>query len=341
MQSFRSLWALGVLTPALSLCSIAQNAAPTSQPVVQASQPSQTAPSASAATPSAKPNQARASVEAMPEAGDNDVRLGPGDLVDINVYGLPDMREDARVSSTGDISMPLIGTVRFGGLTASQAEWTVERALINGGYLKNPQVTVFVKEYNAEGISVFGEVQKPGVYPPLGSRRLFDVISAAGGMTPAAGNKITITRRGEAKPISITVPQDPAELASSDVQVFPGDTVQVSKAGIVYVVGAVAKPGGFVMDNREHMTVLQAVAMAQGTNPTAALNRAKLIRRSADGKRSELPVALGDILHSKSEDLDMRADDILFVPSSAGKSVARKSIESVISVATGVAIYHR
>jgi polysaccharide export outer membrane protein len=121
--------------------------------------------------------------------------------------------------------------------------------------------------------------------------------------------------------------------------VLPGDTIVVSKAGIVYVVGDVRLPGGFIMENG-NITVLKALALAQGTNPTAALNKTRLIR-TADGKRQETPLALKQVLSNKAEDLTLRSGDILFVPSSAAKSAARRSIDAIIQTATGVAIYGR
>jgi len=126
---------------------------------------------------------------------------------------------------------------------------------------------------------------------------------------------------------------------TSNPQVFPGDTVVVSKAGIVYVVGDVKQPAGIVMEN-SRMTVLQAIAMAQGTNPTAKLNSSKVIRKTPDGPK-EIPIRLKNILGAKATDLVLQPDDILFIPSSAAKSAARRSIEAVVQTATGIAIYRR
>ena len=139
-------------------------------------------------------------------------------------------------------------------------------------------------------------------------------------------------------PLSYTLSNDPTESAKSNVEVFPGDTVVVARAGIVYVVGDVHKPSGVLMDNGTNITVLQAIAMAEGTNNTAALNKAKLIRTTATG-RQELPLALKDMLESKIPDMRVQAEDIIFVPNSAAKSATRRTLEAIVQTATGVAVY--
>jgi polysaccharide export outer membrane protein len=224
------------------------------------------------------------------------------------------------------------------GLTTDLAEKLVEQKLLSGGYFNDPHVSIFEKEYQTQGVSVLGEVQKPGIYPMLGSRRLFDVISAAGGTTPKAGNQITITHRDPSQSSqSLTLAGNANDSTSNNPEVLPGDTVVVQKAGIIYVVGDVHMPGGFVMD-KPRLTVLQALAMAQGANPTAKLDGARLIRRTGD-QHQELPIALKKILASKAADVELQADDILFVPNSSAKSAMHRGLEAIVQAATGVAIY--
>ncbi len=269
------------------------------------------------------------------------LRLSGGDLVDIKVYGLPELSDTVRVSANGDMSLPLVGNVHVAGLTAEQAEKRIDKKLVDGGFLRDPHVSVFVKEYSTQGISVMGEVLRPGIYPLLGAHRLFDAISAAGGLTPKAGKVVGITRRDNpAEPVVVTMDADPAKGASSNVEVQPGDTIVVSKAGVVYVVGDVSKPGGFVMENNESLTVLQALALAQGNNSTASLNKSKVIRKTPQGL-TEIPVQLKDILQNKGPDIAMQGDDILFVPASEGKRAARRTLEAVVQMATGLAVYRR
>ena len=226
------------------------------------------------------------------------------------------------------------------GLTPEQAQAIITKKLVAGGFFTDPQVSVFAKEYATQGVSVLGEVQKPNVYPLLGSRRLFDVLSVAGGTTPKAGQVITITHRDHPRELrTVLLSNDPAKSAEANVEVFPGDTIVVSKAGIVYVVGDVHKPSGVVMENGTQMTVLQAIAMAEGTNPTAALNAARLIRKTPTGPQ-EMPLELRKILAAKSPDIHLQAEDIIFVPNSAVKGAGKRGLEAIIQAATGLAIYH-
>jgi polysaccharide export outer membrane protein len=270
-----------------------------------------------------------------------EVLIGAGDLLEVSVFGAPDFIKQIRVNSAGDISLPLIGDVKVVGLSTAAAEKVVAKRLADGGFFSDPQVSIFEKEYATQGISVLGEVLKPGIYPLLGSRSVFDAISAAGGTTPRAGNTISITHRDAPnKPETIPLSYATGDSqAGANAQVAPGDTIVVSKAGIVYVVGDVGKPGGFVMENSA-MTVLQAIAMAQGTNQNAALNSAKLIRRKSD-QPQEIPIPLKEILAAKAPDLSLQSDDIVFIPNSAGKTAMRKSMEAILQAATGVAIYRR
>ena len=267
----------------------------------------------------------------------SDLLIGRGDLLQVTVYGT-DFDRQVRVTDEGEISLPLIGNIKVGGLSIGDAEQVVGRKLASAGYFNDPQVSIFEREYATQGISVLGEVQKPGIYPLPGARNLFDAISAAGGTTEKAGNQVTITHRNHPE-VPETVPLSYAGQSSahSNIQLLPGDTVVVGRAGIVYVVGDVHKPSGIVMQN-SRMTALQAIAMAEGTNPTASLNQSKLIRKTPEG-RKEIPLPLKKILSAKAPDWNLEPDDILFVPSSTAKSATRRGLEAVVQAATGVAIY--
>src|SRR5215472_7047146 len=292
--------------------------------------PSQTGHTSNAVTNTGAGNPAAASP--------SDLVIGAGDLLEIAVFGAPDFDKLVRVTSSGDVSLPFIGSVRLAGLTTTQAEKLVEKRLSDGGYFADPQVSVFEKEYQTQGISVAGEVQKPGIYPMLGSRRLFDVISAAGGTTLKAGNQVTISHRDASQSAqTVTLAGNGSDSTRNNPEVLPGDTVVVQKAGIVYVVGDVRTPGGFVMD-KPVVTVLQALALAQGANTTAKLDAARLIRRTGD-QREDVPIALKKILSSQAPDVNLQADDILFVPNSRAKSALHRGLEAIVQAATGVAIY--
>jgi polysaccharide biosynthesis/export protein len=300
------------------------------------------APTMAAPSPAGGTSNAVKSTSAgmPPSASPSDLVIGAGDLLQIAVFGAPDFDKLVRVTSSGDVSLPFIGSVRLAGLTTTQAEKLVEKRLLDGGYFADPQVSVFEKEYQTQGISVAGEVQKPGIYPMLGSHRLFDVISAAGGTTPKAGNQVTISHRDASQPSqTLTLAGSASDSINNNPEVLPGDTVVVQKAGIVYVVGDVRTPGGFVMD-KPVVTVLQALAMAQGANTTAKLDGARLIRRTGD-RREDVPIALKKILSAQAPDVNLQADDILFVPNSRAKSALARGLEAIVQTATGVVIYSR
>jgi polysaccharide biosynthesis/export protein len=267
--------------------------------------------------------------------------IGPGDLIEFRVFGAPDMTQDLRINGAGEAMVPLVGPVKVGGLTAAEAQEAIEARLKQGGFVRNPRVSLFTKEYAMQGVTMLGEVAKPGVYPVLGQRRLYDLISLAGGMTPRAGKNVTISRRTEPdKPIHLELNNDPSKSLEQNVEIFPGDTIVVSRAGIIYVVGSVAKPSGFTMDNNDHLTVLEAIALAGGTSPAAALNGAKIIRRS-DNDIHEILTPLKPILTAKSQDVALKPGDILFVPDSKTKGAARRGLESIVQITTGLAIYRR
>jgi polysaccharide biosynthesis/export protein len=264
--------------------------------------------------------------------------IGTGDLLDVSVYGAPDFTKEVRVADSGEITLPFIGSVRVAGVTVEQAEKVVQKQLADGHYFKNPQVSIFEKEYATQGISVLGEVQKPGTYPLPGNHTLFDAVSAAGGLTPKAGNIISITHRSNPKEAqTVTLAPNLSFTPANNVPVSPGDTVLVSKAGIVYVVGDVHMPSGFVMEN-SRLTVLQAIAMAQGTNTTAKLEKAVLIRKTSAGPQ-QIPLALPKILSAKAPDISLQPEDIVFIPRSEGKAALRRSLEAMVQAATGAAIY--
>jgi polysaccharide export outer membrane protein len=269
----------------------------------------------------------------------SELHIGPGDLVEISVFGAPDFNRQVRVDSSGNVSLPLIGEVRLAGLNTSEGERLVEKKLVDGGYFNDPHVSIFEKEYQTQGVSILGEVQKPGIYPMLGPHKLLDVISTAGGTTAKAGNEITISHRDQTQPsLTLTVAGKSSDSTNNNPNVLPGDTVVVQKAGVIYVVGDVRMPGGFIVDKPE-LTVLQALAMAQGANPTAKLDGARLIRRSGE-QRQEVPIDLKKILASKAHDVSLQAEDILFVPNSTAKTVMRHGFEAIVQAATGLAIYH-
>ena len=267
------------------------------------------------------------------------LQISAGDLLEVSVFDTPDLSGKLRVDEHGNIALPLAGDLTVSQLTAEQAAHAIEAKLSRAEILKDPHVLVTVLEYSTQGVTLLGEVKQPGVYPLLGPHSLLDLISAAGGFTPEAGELVTITHRAEPNnPVAVKLGTKPGSTTrSSNVDIRPGDTIIISHAGIVYVVGDVGKPGGFLIQRNNHLTVLRAMALAQGPNKTAALNSAKLIRQTDDG-REELPVPLRKILSNKAPDRTLADGDILFIPSSAAKN-ALVTVESVLPSAASASIY--
>ena len=269
---------------------------------------------------------------------DASIRLGQGDLVEVSVYNVPELNTRARVSDSGDIDMPLVNQVHVEGLTVDEAEKVIEQRLDHGGFVRNPHVQLFVSEYTSDGTSILGEVARPGVYPVLGEQRLFNLLSAAGGLSPAAGTSITITHRAEPdKPVVVAISRNLEDHPDSNVPVYPGDTVMVRRADVIYVVGDVNRPSGFLMDNGGKLSVLQAIALAGGTTSTAKLSGVRIIRKGPQGV-AEIPVSLKKMLHAKTDDLPLQANDILFVPASARKIIGGRTAEAALQMATAVSV---
>ena len=272
------------------------------------------------------------------DQGNKSLHVGGGDLLEINVFDVPELSGKFRVSNAGSVSLPLIGELPVAENDTREIEHTIAQKLAEGGYVRTPQVSVLVIEFATQGVSVLGEVKKPGVYPALGSHRLLDYLSMAEGLTPLAGSAVDISRRGSSANQRINV-RSKGETRDNP-EIFSGDTVLVERAGVVYVVGDVVRPGGFPMDQEDRLTVLQAVALAQGVNRTAALKSAKLIRTTPQG-RIEVPINLSAMLGSKTTDVSLQDEDIVFVPTSAAKSALKRGLEAGVQAAVGVAIYGR
>ena len=262
--------------------------------------------------------------------------LGPGDELEVTVYGAPDLSGHTRVSADGNISMPLIGYVRVAGLSSSEAEATIEAQLRKNNVVNDPQVSVYAKEYTSSGISVAGEVAKPGFYSALGPHRLFDVLQAAGGTTDRAANKVVISHRDQKGATTLSISKDPAQMAVSNVELQPGDTVVVPRAGIVYVLGEVTRPGGYVLNSTGGITVLQVVAVAAGPTRIASPGKTRLLRRTENGFQ-EQKIDLKKLLRGKTHDVSVRDEDILFIPSSVFKEAMNAS--TLVGIAAGAAIY--
>jgi len=266
------------------------------------------------------------------------VKLGGGDLIEVNVYNVPELTTKARVGNSGDVYLPLIDYVHVGDLSVEEAQGLIEKRLNDGGFVRNPHVTIFVDESASQGVTVLGEVSKPGIYPDLGDHKLYEIVSEAGGFTPAASRKVSILRHNQPDAIHLNLPRNLADDLSGNVDVQPGDTIIVPRAPIIYVVGDVGRPSGLLVDNGT-LTVLQALALAGGTNRTAKLGGARIIRKGGPTGMTETQVPIKKMLEAKAPDVTLQADDILFIPVSAGKIAAARTFDAAMTAATALSIY--
>ncbi|MGC2163463.1 MAG: polysaccharide biosynthesis/export family protein [Silvibacterium sp.] len=267
--------------------------------------------------------------------------IGPGDALDVEVFDTPELSlPDARVNQNGQVNLPVLGIVDIAGLNATQAARKIEAELRAHGLMLDPHVTVSVVEYAGQGATFLGEIKAPGVYPTRGNLRLLDMIAMAGGLLPTAGKIVTIAHRDDPQhPVAIALVPNAQALGSQQNPVIqPGDTVVVGRAGIVYILGAVNKPGGFLIDNNEHISLMQALTLAGGWDKAAALSKVRLIRKVPGGHK-ELMLDLKHVLNGRQADVMVQNDDILYVPPSLGKTVAYRGLEAIITAAQTSVIY--
>jgi len=289
------------------------------------------------APPSATDSQAAALSSGHLKANST-VKLAIGDLIEVSVFAVPELATKTRISSSGDIYLPLIDYVHVTDLTVDEAQELIQKRLEDGGFVRSPHVTIFVDESAAQAITVVGEVSHPGSYPAIGERRLYDMISSAGGLTDKAGRAVTIEHRDDPEHKEVVqLSSNLAENTENNVSVQPGDTIIVSRAGIVYVVGDVARPSGFIIEDTS-ITVLKALALAGGGTKTSSLNKTRILRPSPTGIQ-EIPVPLKKILYAKAPDVPLAKGDVLFIPGSAAKGAAYRSADVIVGVSSGLALF--
>jgi polysaccharide export outer membrane protein len=287
----------------------------------------------------------------------DDYIIGVDDQVLIRIVDLPDVPDKPfRVNPAGSIDLPLLGPVHAADFTTTQLREAVAAAAAK--YISDPQISVNVVEFHSQQVSVIGAVNSPGVHSLAGPKRLLEVLSEAGGLRADAGSTIRITR--EMKWDKIPLPDarldaggqfSVAELDTDklmnagmprdNIFVRPHDVISVTKADLVYVMGNVRKAGGFSMSSRENISVLRALSLAEGPDHTASTRNARILRPAADGRPEQnIPVDVSKMLEGKAPDVPMRANDVLYIPNNAPKSIALRSAEAALQIGTGLAIYH-
>lgn len=304
-----------------------------------------------------------------------DIPIGPGDLLHVDIFDVPDLSRDVRVSQTGDITYPLLpGLIHVAGLDVFQLQSKMAQLLIENGLVSHPQVSIFVKEQNSQPISIVGAVRHPMVYQAVRPTTLLQLLAEAGGIGDDAGADVIITRPTHpipqsddpkadpdppgADPPPATPGADPPAAGpeiitvhlqdlldsgiSKDIPVQGGDVIRVPQAGIVYVIGAgISQPGGYVMQGHgQNVTILRVVALAHGLTNFAKADSSVILRTNpATGKREEIHVRIKQIEKNKVPDVPVFSNDILYIPDSAGKKALARAGESAIGIGSALAIY--
>ena len=281
--------------------------------------------------------------------------LGPEDQITVRVFAADDIPDKpAQIDNDGTVTLPMIGQVHAAGLTVEQFQANLVTAYKK--YFKDPQVTVQVNDFRSQPVSVAGNVNTPGVVQLRGNRNLMEVIAQAGGLRADAGDSVLITRSLSEGPIPVagafTDPTGKYSIAHIDIRAImsgkdpegnimikPHDVISVPRARMIYVLGSVGRPGGYVLTDNETMSITQAVALAGGWSTTAGLKGAKVLRADGGATREQIPANLKKIMDNKAPDLQLKPDDILYVPNSMGKQLGLRGIETAISVGTGIAIW--
>ena len=303
------------------------------------------------------PAASKADAEAGSSTPSGDYTFGPGDLLTVSETELDDLfnQKTFRVDNGGDVSFPLAGRIHALGLsaTALQAELNSRLARV----LKDPDAVIGIAEFHSQPIAVLGAVNYPGVHQLQGSKNLFEVISLAGGLSQDAGNTIKITRKLQwgAIPLPNAQPDSTGQFSiasvntkkimgatdpTANIPVLPDDIVSVPKCGVVYAVGFVKTPGGFLLGENDSLSALQVVSLAEGLQKTAAADKAKILRVvPGNPSRTEIPIDVKKLMAGKTADIPLQADDILFVPSSDAKSIGFRTIDAIVNAASGLAVY--
>jgi len=319
--------------------------------------------------------------------------VGRGDLIAVEVFDVPELSREVRVSQTGTIGLPLLPVrLAVSGLTEIQIQQKIAEVLEANGLVSHPQVIVSMKEKKSKPITIVGAVFHPMVYSAERQVTVLEVLAEAGGISNDAGDTVIVIRQDQS---SADLTGEPPEITPSDLVATPGaaaapaadasappnqnalnstasavppplsntitinlnellemgdsrhnivlqggDIVTVPHAGIVYVLGAVARPGGFVVANdREQLSTLKALALAGGLNATARKHQAVIIRKDAAGQQHQVIVDLGKVLKQETEDVKLQASDVLYVPQSGSRTALIRAAEIGLGIGTAVAIF--
>jgi len=310
----------------------------------------------SAGVNSASANSASANSASASGVNATNYILGPEDQITVRVFAADDIPDrPAQIANDGTVTLPMVGQVHAAGLTVDQLQAALVTAYKK--FFKDPQVTVQVNDFRSQPVAVAGNVNTPGVVQLRGNRNLMEVIGQAGGLRADAGDSVLITRdlSEGAIPVSgaFTDPTGKYSVAHIDIRsimsgkdpdgnilIKPHDVITVPRARMVYVLGNVNRPGGYVMTENETVSLTQAVALAGGWSQNAKLSGTRILRASGGAEREQIRADIKKIMENKSPDLQMRADDILYVPNSFGRELGTRGLEAAIGTGAALAVFH-
>lgn len=321
-------------------------------------------------TPQQTNDRIRSLSSSVPASTSHDYVIGRGDVLGVEVFDVPELTREVRVSQSGTIGLPLIPVrLRVAGLTEVQTQQKIAEVLEADGLVAHPDVIVSVKERRSKPITIVGAVAKPMVYQADHPVTLLEALAEAGGISSDAGDTVIVSRpvpdsfagedepsaenpaaapasaAAEPPPLNTTITVNLNELLENgdlkdNIPLQAGDVVSIPHAGIVYVLGAVGRPGGFVVSNdRMQLSALKVLALAGGMKGTAKSDKAVIIRRDSQGQQQEVPIDLKRVLDRKTEDVRLQPSDILFVPDNTAKAVLYKAAQIGLGVGTAVAIF--
>jgi polysaccharide export outer membrane protein len=312
-------------------------------------------------------------VETPTSTSGQDIRIGHDDLIDVSVFEIPELSSTARVTAAGTLVMPYVGAIEAAGKTPLELSKTIEDAL-RAKFVNDPHVTVFIREYASQPVSIIGAVKMPGIYQIKGEKLLLDMVAVAQGLSDNAGKEIHVIRRAanvrspaseaqsEEKQVSVltspdisvglenkipntrTIIIDAMDLlqngnATLNIPIYAGDVINVLPAGSIFVVGELQHPGESILHYGKPLTVTQAVALGGGLTKEAKKAQAMIIRPHSDGTKEQIPVNIGKLLDGSKADVMLMANDVLFVPSNRVKTGLTRALDSTIAIVIGRAIY--
>jgi polysaccharide biosynthesis/export protein len=295
---------------------------------------------------STAPAGARSSIYATPNGPASGAGLGfgpirPGDIVEVQIFDAPEYSVRMPVSPAGQIAIPYAGLFHIEGMTSIEAAQAIARLFVQNQILRDPRVIVTTQQFGYS-VTVMGEVKSPGIYTLAGRKRLIDLLTEAGGVTTAAGHVIEIFAPGSMKNPT-TVLWDPTlrENDNAELQIKTGETILVSRCGVVYVGGNVGRPGAFPLCESNHTTLSEVIALAQGAKPSSSTQKTLLLRSSGNGTRLVQTVKLDSVLRGRQLDITMQPDDIVFVPPSILKAAGKTALTAAVGFATQAFFYTR